>query len=263
MNESGRRVRVEDDGPVRHLVLDRPHKRNALDLELYRQLHNAVDGAAADPAVRVVLIRGNGPTFSAGNDLDDLARLASHPTQARPWRPVMLDAFSAIEQMPKPTIAVIHGACVGGACELALACDLRVVATDARIGLIEARLGLVPDLGGCSRLPAVVGLGVAKEMIMTGRLLDGDEAKAVGLANRVARAQELEAVTGELVEALLSCGPAATGLAKRILDAAAKPGMDATLEMEIAAQEQLAASSDFAEGARAMREKRTPRFTGH
>jgi enoyl-CoA hydratase/carnithine racemase len=263
MNESERRVRVEDDGPVRHLVLDRPDKRNALDIELYRQLHEAVDEAAADPAVRVVLIRGNGPVFSAGNDLDDLARLAANPTQARPWRPLMLDAFSAIEQMPKPTIAVIHGACMGGACELALACDLRVMATEARIGLIEARLGLVPDLGGCSRLPAVVGLGVAKEMVMTGRLLDGNEAKAVGLANRAASADELEAVTRELVDGLLSCGPAATGMAKRILDVAAKPGMDATLEMEIAAQEQLAASADFAEGARATREKRIPQFTGH
>src|SRR5919199_5109672 len=97
--------------------------------------------------------------------------------------------------MPKPTIAQIHGACLGGAFELALACDFRVMAEDAVAGILEARVGLLPDVGGCSRLPAIVGLGNAKELIMTGRAIDGREAYRIGFANRIAPAAELDAIT--------------------------------------------------------------------
>jgi enoyl-CoA hydratase/carnithine racemase len=165
--------------------------------------------------------------------------------------------------MLKPTIAQIHGGCIGGALELALACDLRVVADDALVGIPETRVGLIPDVGGCSRLPSVVGVGRAKELIMTGRMIDGTEAERIGLANRVAPADQLDSATDALVSELLACAPLAVGHAKRVVDAAAKPALANTLELEVAVQELCARSEDFAEGARAFAERRQPAFSGH
>ena len=127
----------------------------------------------------------------------------------------MLDAWNLAEEMAKPTICAIHGACIGGAMELALACDLRVMATDAVIGMPETRIGLIPDVGGSSRLPQVVGLGRAKELVMTGKMIDGDEAERIGLVNRAAPIDELGAETQKLIDELLACAPVAVGLAKR------------------------------------------------
>jgi len=166
------------------------------------------------------------------------------------------------EEMTKPVVCQVHGGCIGGAMELALACDLRVMAEDAVIGLVETRIGLIPDVGGSSRLPAVVGLGRAKEMIMTSKIVGAEEAERIGLVNRVAPAGELDAATDRLVSELLACAPVAVGLAKRVMDSAAKPALAVTLEQEVAAQQICAQSADFAEGARALAEKRQPEFSG-
>jgi enoyl-CoA hydratase/carnithine racemase len=256
-------IGVEDTGGVRHLVLQRSEKRNALNEDMIRALGEAVEAAAADDSVRVVVLRGDGPLFSSGMDLNDLRALSEDPSTVRTSRRAILAAWNLLEEMPKPTICQIHGAALGGAFELALACDFRTMAEDAVAGIMEVRVGLLPDLGGCSRLPAVVGLGNAKELIMTGKVIDGREAHRIGFANRIAPADELDEVTQKLADELLACAPRAVGLAKRVLDAAAKPGLSGTLEAEIAAQETLAASEDFAEGTKAFFEKRPPEFAGN
>jgi enoyl-CoA hydratase/carnithine racemase len=253
---------TEDRGAVRHLVLNRPDKRNALNVELIRELGAAVEAAAADDDVRVVVVRGEGAMFSSGMDVNDLRELSEDSSRLRDYRRPLLAWWNLLEEMPKPTICQIHGAALGGAFELALACDFRTMAEDAVAGIMEVRIGLLPDVGGCSRLPAVVGLGMAKELIMTGKVIDGREAHRVGFANRIAPAGDLDDVTDAFATELLACAPRAVGLAKRVIDAAAKPALALTLEQEVAAQETLAASEDFAEGARAFFEKRDPDFAG-
>jgi enoyl-CoA hydratase/carnithine racemase len=255
-------VEVDDRGAVRHVVLARAEKRNALNEEVVRELYTAFREAADDPSVRVVVVRGEGPMFSSGMDLSDLRGLSEHPEKLRSFRGPILAVWNLLEEMTKPTIVQIHGACIGGAAELALAADMRVMAEDAVLAIPEVRVGLIPDVGGSSRLPAVVGLGVAKELIMTGKPIDGREAHRIGFANRIAPADQLDAATEALCNELLACAPLAVGLAKRVMDAAAKPALAGTLEQEVMAQELLAASDDYAEGAAAFQEKRMPEFAG-
>jgi len=255
-------VLSEDRGPVRHVVLNRPEKRNALNEELVEALGDAFAAAAADRDVLCVVVRGAGAMFSSGLDFAALGSLAADPGRLHELRRPILEAWNLLESMPKPTVAQVHGACLGGAMELALACDLRTMAADAIIGLPETRVGLIPDVGGSSRLPSVVGLGRAKELIMTAKLVDGTEAERIGLVNRVAPAGELDAATDALVGELLACGPVAVAHAKRVLDAAAKPALATTLELEVTAQALCARTDDFAEGARAFAERRQPAFSG-
>ena len=255
-------VLTEDRGPVRHVVLNRPEKRNAIDDEVVLGLHDALTAAAADDDVRCVVLRGEGPMFSSGMDFAALGALATDPARLRTFRRPILDTWNLLEEMLKPTICQIHGACLGGAMELALACDLRTMAEDAAIGLVETRVGLIPDVGGSSRLPAVVGLGRAKELIMCSKVVNGTEAARIGLVNRVAPAHGLDAATDALVGELLACAPVAVGYAKRVLDAAAKPALAATLEHEVTVQALCAQTDDFAEGVRAVAEKRQPEFGG-
>jgi enoyl-CoA hydratase/carnithine racemase len=255
-------VLSEDHGPIRHVVLNRPEKRNAFNTELVLATGEALAAAADDPAVRCVVVRGAGPLFSSGMDVGELGRLAETPDLLRAFRRHCIEAWNRAEEMHKPVICAIHGACIGGALELALACDLRVLADDAIVGMPETRLGLIPDVGGSSRLPQVVGLGRAKELVMTGKLIGAEDAERIGLANRVAPADQLDAAVRQLADELLACAPVAVGLAKRVMDASARPALAATLELEVVAQERCVMTDDFAEGALAFREKRQPEFSG-
>jgi enoyl-CoA hydratase/carnithine racemase len=241
-------VITEDRGPVRHVVLNRPEKRNAMNQPLLRELADALRGVANEDSVHCVVLRGEGPVFSAGVDLAELASFAGEPSVLRPFRNVFLDCANLCEQMPKPVVCQIHHTCVGGALEVALGCDLRVASENSKLGLPEVKFGIIPDVGGSSRLPAVVGLGRAKELIMTARLIDAAEAHRIGLVNRVVPTEELEAATQALVEELLANSPVAVGRAKRVMDASARPALSHTLEMEVSVQEYCVAA--FREQAR-------------
>ncbi len=230
-------VVTEDRGRARHVVLNRPDKRNAMNQELLRALAAELREAAADPDVDCVVLRGEGPVFSAGVDLVELMGSTGRPGVLRPFRDVFLECANLCEQMAKPVVCQIHRTCVGGALEVALGCDLRIASSDAQLGLPEVKFGIIPDVGGSTRLPAVVGLGRAKELIMTARLIGAEEAERIGLVNRVVEPDELEAATAALVDELLANSPVAVGRAKRVIDASARPTLAASLEMEVAVQE--------------------------
>jgi len=236
-------VITEDRGPVRHVILNRPEKRNAMNQELLRALGESLAEAAADGSVHCVVLRGEGPVFSAGVDLAELAESAGQTEAMRPFRKVFLDCANACEEMAKPVVCQIHRTCVGGALEVALGCDLRIASTDAQLGLPEVRFGLIPDVGGSTRLPAVVGLGRAKELIMTARMIDAEEAERIGLINRVVAPEELEQATQKLVDELLANSHVAVGRAKRVIDASARPALAQTLELEISVQEYCVAAA--------------------
>jgi enoyl-CoA hydratase/carnithine racemase len=230
-------VITEDRGLVRHIVLNRPEKRNAMSQELLKALADALRGASVEESVHCVVLRGEGPVFSAGVDLGELAASASRPGDLRPFRNTFLECSNLCEAMTKPVVCQIHRTCVGGALEVALGCDLRIASSDAQLGLPEVKFGIIPDVGGSTRLPAVVGLGRAKELIMTGRTIDAGEAERIGLLNRVVAPGELEQATQTLVDELLANSHIAVGRAKRVIDASARPALAQTLEMEVSVQE--------------------------
>lgn len=230
-------VYTEDRGHVRHVVLNRPEKRNAMSQELLHALGDALRAAAADESVHCVVLRGEGKVFSAGVDLVELAATSGTPGHLRHFRQVFLDCPNLCEEMAKPVVCQIHRTCVGGALEVALGCDLRIASSDAQLGLPEVKFGIIPDVGGSTRLPAVVGLGRAKELIMTGRTIGAAEAERIGLVNRVVAPEELEAATRALVDELLANSHVAVGRAKRVIDAVSRPTLAASLEMEVAVQE--------------------------
>jgi enoyl-CoA hydratase/carnithine racemase len=230
-------ITTEDRGAVRHAVLNRPEKRNAMNQALLLELGDALRDAADDSSVHCVVLRGEGPVFSAGVDLGELASFAGDPAVLRPFRNVFLACADLCEAMVKPVVCQIQGACFGGALEVALGCDLRIAAAGAQLGLPEVKFGIIPDVGGSSRLPAVVGLGRAKELIMTAKTIDAAEGERIGLVNRVVPAEDLEAATQALVDELLANSPVAVGRAKRVMDASARPALGQTLEMEVSVQE--------------------------
>jgi enoyl-CoA hydratase/carnithine racemase len=254
-------VSVEDTERVRHIILDRPDKRNAIHHDMVLELRDAAREAYEATDVHCVIVRGEGRAFSAGIDIHQLGNLGG-AALLRPFRRDCVELVNLLEEMPKPVIAQIHGACLGLGAEIALACDMRVMSEDALFGLPETKLGLIPDVGGSSRLPAVVGLGIAKELIMTGRTIDAAECHRIGAANRVVPMDRLEAETQALVDELLTAAPLAAGLAKRVLDGVAKPTLAASLEQEVSVQQILVGTDDFREAGMAYMEKRPPRFTG-
>jgi len=242
-------VEIDDRGPVRHIVLNRPEKRNAMNQELLLALGEALRSAAASESVHCVVLRGEGPVFSAGVDLGELMSSTSTPGMLRPFRGVFLECANLCEAMAKPVVCQIHRTCVGGALEVALGCDLRIASSDAQLGLPEVKFGIIPDVGGSTRLPAVVGLGRAKELIMTGRTIGAEEAQRIGLLNRVVEPEQLEQATGELLDELLANSHIAVGRSKRVLDAVARPTLAASLELEVAVQEYCVAAARAGAGA--------------
>lgn len=239
------------------VTIERPDKRNAMDRDVFEGLARAAGRAAADDAVGAVLVRGAGDTFSSGIDVNVLGEQVEAGVDPEFIRDIQA-AFTAYEEMDKPTLAAIGGACFGAGLQLALACHLRVVAPDALLAVMEVRWGLVPDLGGTYRLPRLVGLGRATELVATGRRVAADEAVRIGLAER--RVDDVDA--GLAFARELAARPGATRRAIRLLRENLSRDRDDALAREADAQLECFAGPDWKEAVAAQLEGREPQYVG-
>ncbi|MEK7865888.1 MAG: enoyl-CoA hydratase-related protein [Planctomycetota bacterium] len=241
------------------LQFNRPEVRNALNKATVDEVYRALDEFRADDSVGVVILTGAGDkAFVGGADIKDLlARKMKEGLQG-----INARLFTAIEQFEKPTIAAVNGFALGGGCEIAMACDLRVASEAAKFGLPETGLGIIPGAGGTQRLPRLVGLGKAKELVLTGEIIPAAEALRIGLVNQVVPPAQVLTAAKEMARKILSRGPLAVRLAKQALNLSARAPLDAGLQFEVMAQSVLFESADKKEGMTAFLEKRKPQFKG-
>jgi enoyl-CoA hydratase/carnithine racemase len=204
-----------DDNSVATLLLNRPSKRNALDRGMLESLLGATAEIARHADVRAVIVRGAGGTFCAGADIADWVA-PSGPLAAELSR-LGRDAFASVAALGVPSVALIEGTAIGGGFELALACDVRIAATDALIGFPELRLGNLPAWGGLARLTGIAGVGAARHLLLTGELVDGARAAGLGVVTAVAPPGELAGELTRIVDGFTACEPAALALAKQVL----------------------------------------------
>jgi len=257
VNRLFQHIRVEKSEFVGTIIIDRQDVRNALNKTTVDELQIAVRELEEDPKLRIIIITGAGEkAFVAGADIKEL----HERTMLEALVPGMQKVYREIEQSSKVTIAVINGHALGGGCELALACDLRVVANHAKIGLPELNLAIIPGAGGTQRLMRIVGKGRALEMILTGKIIDGQEAERIGLVTQSVESNDLKNVTNQLVESILSKGPLALKLAKMVVNRGQDVDLDTALMLEKLAQTVLFASEEKHEGTQAFLEKRRPNY---
>ena len=252
-------VRVEIRGGIGTIRLERP-PMNALNTQVQEELREAAAAATGDAEVRAVIVYGGEKVFAAGADIKEMADMSYVDMSERAAD--LSGALGAIARIPKPVVAAITGYALGGGCELALACDWRVVASDARLGQPEIKLGIIPGAGGTQRLARLVGPARAKDLILTGRMVDADEALRIGLADRVVPAAEVYAAAVELVRPFVA-GPAqALRAAKLAVDGGLEMDLASGLAWESQLFAGLFATDDRREGMAAFVEKRRPDFTG-
>src|SRR5689334_5293134 len=252
---------LDVQGGIGRVTINRPKVLNALNEATVREIRAAFASLKDDPAVGVVILTGSGEkAFVAGADINELAVMT--PLQGEASSKLGQATFREIELLGKPVIAAINGFALGGGCELALACHMRFASENAKLGLPEVGLGIIPGYGGTQRLPRIVGLGHALELITTARMIDAQEALRIGLVNRVYPLAELLPACEKIAGEILQRGALAVGYA---LDAAIR-GMESDLtqglEREAGHFGLLAATDDMHEGLKAFLEKRKPSFKG-
>jgi len=253
-----RNVELEQAGRVATLTVSRPEVRNALDGETVAEMHRALEEARAARATVLILTGKGDQAFVSGADISAIRERRRDDALAS----INSRLMAAVEAHEAVTIAAVNGYALGGGCELALACDLRIAAETAVFGLPEPSLGIIPGAGGTQRLPRIVGLGRAKEMILTGARWDARQAREAGLVSQVVPRGELMAAARSMAERVLALGPLAVRLAKAALNASSQMPLGAGLAFESIAQAITFESRDKTEGTSAFLEKRKPRFTG-
>jgi len=253
-------VKLEKRGSVAVLIINRPDKLNSLNSKVHTEGVAVLDQLRRDETVRVLVITGAGEkSFIAGADISEFAGQTSVSQ-----RNVFLEKtlFNSIDNFPKPVIAMINGFCLGGGCELALACDIRTASEKARFGQPEINLGIIPGGGGTQRLTRLIGEGKAMEMILTGDMIDAQTAFTLGLVNNVFSPEELETKTFELADKIAEKSPIALQMAKEAVKIASRSNLDEGLRREIDLFAVCFSSEDKEEGVAAFLEKRKPVFKG-
>ena len=254
-------VLIESRGDVAVITVNRPDKLNALNAETVTELHAVLEHVAKDNAVRAAILTGAGEkSFVAGADIAELAKMT--PISGIEVSRQGQDAFRFLETMRKPVIAAVNGFALGGGLELALACHFRVASENAKFGLPEVKLGIIPGYGGTVRLPRVVGRGRALEMILTGEMIDAQEAYRMGLVNRVYPQSELLGAAEQLAKKIAANGPVAVALAIEAVDNGYHASTEDALRLEANLFGLLASTQDMREGMGAFLEKRKANFQG-
>jgi enoyl-CoA hydratase/carnithine racemase len=254
-------LQVENDHGVVVLTLNRPEVMNALNFSLLKALKNEIEKLSFNPDVRVVIIKGSGErAFCAGADLKE--RSAMDPVEVKKFIFTIRNLFTNIEQLNKPIIAAINGIALGGGTELALACDIRVASENATMGLTETRLGIIPGAGGTQRLPRLIGMGKAKELIFTGRRVNAQEAFDIGLINKVCPLENLMDQCWKMADMICEAAPIAVEQAKYAINFGMETDIQTGLAIESNAYWITVPTEDRIEALSAFREKRKPVFKG-
>ncbi len=253
-------VDTVEPGIIR-VTIHRPKALNALDPETIRELGCAIAGVAGDAEARVLLLTGAGDkAFVAGADISRM--VAMSPVEGQHFSLEAIKVFRSLELLPIPAIALVNGYALGGGCELALACDFILAADNAVFGQPEVNLGINPGFGGTQRLPRRVGTGMALELLLTGRFVKADEAKAIGLANHVYARDELLPKALELARTIAAKGPLAVRYTKQLVQRGQDMDLDGACTMESDVFGLLCSTEDKREGMQAFLEKRPPHFRG-
>lgn len=254
-------VKYETRGAIAVITVNRPDKLNALNAETVSELHEAARRAAADDAIRAVILTGAGEkSFVAGADIAELAKMS--PLGGIAVSRQGQDAFRFLETMRKPVIAAVNGFALGGGLELALACHFRIASENAKFGLPETKLGIIPGYGGTIRLPRVVGRGRALELMLTGEMIDAQEAFRIGLVNHLHPQADLLAQAEVLANKIAGNGPVAVALAIEAVDNGYHSTTEDALRLESNLFGLLASTDDMREGMGAFLEKRKANFEG-
>jgi enoyl-CoA hydratase/3-hydroxyacyl-CoA dehydrogenase len=254
-------IKVEREPNILWIILNRPQRLNAFNNVLMEELSDILDTAEKDPTVRCIVITGDGDTaFSAGADVTAFPRAT--PVSAEEFSRAGQKVFSKVEEIPKPVIAAINGYALGGGLELALACDFRIAAEHAELGSPEIVLGLIPGWGGTQRLVRIVGLPMAKEMVMLGTRIKADEALRKGLVNKVVHYDKLRDETREMAKKLSAGPPLALKYAKHAMNFGTQVPLEVGLRLESSLMALTFSTEDIKEGLEAFMSRRKAEFKG-
>jgi enoyl-CoA hydratase len=251
---------LEIDAGFCTITLNRPEKRNALDPKTWEEIQKAIRRCRSDKDVKAVIITGaGGKAFASGADISALKERETLAT----LESISQDVLNEIENLSKPVIAAIDGFALGGGCELAMACDIRIATANSKLGQPEVNLGIIPGAGGTQRLQRLVGIGKAKELIFTGDIIGAEEAKTIGLINQVVQTSgELMIKAKEIAGKICTKGPVAIAMAKAAINLGANTDINTGLMFEKFAQTIAFSTQDRIEGTTAFLEKRKPEFKG-
>jgi enoyl-CoA hydratase len=249
------------DGIAR-MIINRPEKRNALNRAARLEMVKVLEDVKGDPSARILVISGaGGKSFIAGSDLTELSVFS--PLEMEQFMATLAQQlYTRFEQLEKPVIAMIDGLCLGGGLELALACDVRIASKQSRFGQPEILIGIMPGGGGTQRLPRLVGAGIAKELMFTGRTIDAEEALRIGLVNQICPPDQLEDIVMKLAGTIANQSPLVLKWIKKSIEVGQETGLRMGLDYEALAECLLFTSRDREEGMSAFFEKRKPVFSG-